>query len=163
MLKFNKANDLYQGFRDKNLTLSLPKPRSESLNKSLSCSGAALWNDFPYKVRSKNSLASFKRTLYHHCLKFKTSRKVLLNYLEKKISQHATYIYRISIRYSYQVRCPNILNNVVFRKLQKGTDLGFLFVFKDLELIQRNRKIGFFVIVALYVPSFYYNTQQTIR
>ena len=134
LFKFNKANDLYQDFRDKNLKLSLPKPRTESLNTILGYSWAALWNDFPYKVRSENSLASFKRTLEHHCLKFKTSRKVLLSSLEKKISQHPTYIYRITIRYSYQVRCPNILNNVVFIKLQKGSDLVFLFVFKDSEL-----------------------------
>ena len=67
LFKFNKANDLYD-FRDKKLKLSLPKPRTESLKKSLSYSGATLWNDLPYKVRSADSLASFKRALYHHCL-----------------------------------------------------------------------------------------------
>ena len=35
LFKFNKANDFYQDIRDKNLKLSLLKPRTESLNTIL--------------------------------------------------------------------------------------------------------------------------------
>ena len=35
LFKFNKTNYVYQDFRDKNLKLSLPNPRTESLNKIL--------------------------------------------------------------------------------------------------------------------------------
>lgn len=52
--------------RNINNKLSLPKPRTDFLKRSISYSGAKLWNDLPSKLREITSLAEFKGEICRH-------------------------------------------------------------------------------------------------
>ena len=47
-------------FRNAKKKLMLPKPRTDYLKRSFSCSGAILWNNLPEEIRTSNSLGFFK-------------------------------------------------------------------------------------------------------
>ena len=59
---FNKAEKTYS-LRDTKGALALPKPRTEYLKKSLSYSGATLWNSLPLNIREITKLSKFKSQL----------------------------------------------------------------------------------------------------
>ena len=50
--------------RDSIYNLALQKPRTEILKKSFSCRGAKLWNSLPNKMKSEESLESFRKRLF---------------------------------------------------------------------------------------------------
>ena len=52
--------------RNSEIKLSLPKPRTNYLKRSLSYSGAVLWNSLPKNIRMLSSLPLFKKTLNQH-------------------------------------------------------------------------------------------------
>ena len=52
--------------RNSEIKLSLPKPRTNYLKRSLSYSGAVLWNSLPKNIRMLSSLPLFKKTLSQH-------------------------------------------------------------------------------------------------
>ena len=47
----------------KNKALKLPLPRTEIYKKSGSYSGAKIWNNIPYEIRTVSSVAIFKRNM----------------------------------------------------------------------------------------------------
>ena len=48
-------------FRNAKKKLMLPKPRTDYLTRSLSYSGALLWNNLPKKIRTSDSFGFLKR------------------------------------------------------------------------------------------------------
>ena len=64
--EINTVNNLYS-LRNSELKLLPPKPRTDALKNSFKYSGAVLWNNLPFQLRSTQSLASFRRLLDHHC------------------------------------------------------------------------------------------------
>ena len=49
------------------LKLLPPKSRTFALKNSFRYSGAVLWNNLPFQLRSTHSLALFRRLLDYHC------------------------------------------------------------------------------------------------
>ena len=55
------TRDINYDLRDSEDKLLLPKPRTDYLKRSLSYSGAFLWNNLPHDLRSSSSLNYFKK------------------------------------------------------------------------------------------------------
>ena len=56
--------------RDSEITLNLPRPRTNYCKRALGCSGALSWNSLPVHLRKSDSLGYFKRELdkfYSNC------------------------------------------------------------------------------------------------
>lgn len=64
---FTRANKSY-GLREAEGRLVIPKPRTEYLKKSLSYSGAKLWNSFPPQMRNVTTISNFKNQLENFIL-----------------------------------------------------------------------------------------------
>ena len=47
----------------KNKALKLPLPRTEIYKKSVTYSGAKIWNNIPYEIRTVSSVAIFKKNM----------------------------------------------------------------------------------------------------
>ena len=59
--KFTSTSMIHEhSLRGSNHKLFVPRPLTESLNKSFSYRGATLWNDIPVELTSVQSLAEFK-------------------------------------------------------------------------------------------------------
>ena len=66
---FRKANEKHHySLRTVDVTLCLPKPRTEALKRSFEYHGAVLWNSLPRELRIPENLSMFKSCLKKHIL-----------------------------------------------------------------------------------------------
>ena len=58
-----RSDTLTYNFRESDFSLAIPQPRTNYCERSLSYSGAVLWNGLPLDIRQSLSLDVFKRML----------------------------------------------------------------------------------------------------
>ena len=61
---FTRANgSMGYNLRRSELNVKIPQPKTEYLKRSLSYSGATLWNSLPHNIRDANKLSTFKNLI----------------------------------------------------------------------------------------------------
>ena len=66
---FTNVNQVHDyNLRDSNVNLKIPNPKTEYLKRSLTYSGAVLWNSLPSEIKEADSVNIFKNFIKHHKL-----------------------------------------------------------------------------------------------
>ena len=66
---FNRTNDRHHyALRNADVSLTMPKPRTEALKRSFEYHGASLWNALPRDLRMIENINAFKVRLKAHIL-----------------------------------------------------------------------------------------------
>ena len=87
------SNTLTYNLRDSDCTLAIPQPRTNYCKRSLSYSGAVLWNSLPLDIRQSLSLNAFKSKLknYHLSVLWKFLFCFIHGFLVKQVSYYFFY------------------------------------------------------------------------
>jgi len=61
-----RSDTLTYNLRDSDCSLAIPQPRTNFCKRSLSYSGAVLWNSLPFDIRQSHSFDEFKSKLKNY-------------------------------------------------------------------------------------------------